>query len=211
MAPTATMMRSNKASAIGISIEFQPSPVILVAELAAISDELEDFTEPLTDSIKKVMMPSIRANFKAQGRPSWAPLSAATLNRRKYDGRGVTGRILSRTTRLLRRATAFKIWTVNGKAGEAFVASLGGDVWYGNIHQMGFEGSGEGIGRIIRGGVPQIPSATLRPGDEIVEGYAGDIPARPFILIQPEDAADIEQVFEDWVGNSFRKHGWGGR
>lgn len=205
----AMMVRSSKASALGIDIDFQPSPLLLAAELMKIASDIQDFEEPLTDSVKKVMMPSIRKNFQEQGRPPWAPLSQATLNRRRYSRSGVTNRILSRSTRLLRRATAFKIWTINGKAGEAYVASLGEDVWYGNLHQMGFEGSGGGIGRLVRNGVPQIPSATIRPGDEIVEGYAGDIPARPFILIHPEDEDGIEDVFEEWTGKVFARNGWG--
>jgi len=206
----ASNMRASAASGFGIDIDIEPSPIILAAQFVAIGAAFEDFTEPLEKSVKDVMMPSIRKNFQAQGRPPWAPLSQATLNRRRQDGRGITGRILSRTTALLRRATSFGIWKIEGRAGQAYVSDLGGDVWYGKLHQEGFEGSGGGIGRIVRGGVPQIPSASLRAGDTVVEGFAGDIPARPFLVVQPEDVDDIEDVFGNWAYVVFIRHGWPG-
>jgi phage gpG-like protein len=118
-----------------IDIDMQPNGIVLYALFSAAGDALSDFREPLTDSVKTVMMPSIRENFRAQGRPSWAPLSEATISRRQAEGSGVTGRILSKSTRLLRRATSFKIWNVTST--EASVEGLGDDVWYGMIHQNG--------------------------------------------------------------------------
>jgi phage gpG-like protein len=203
------MMSPTQGRRLGIDIDIHPSPVILAAELTAISVEFKDYREPLTNSIKNVMMPSIRKNFDVGGRPSWAPLSAATLSRRAYEGSGITGRILSRTAALRRRAASFGVWKVNND--EAHVGSLGsggGGVPWAKLHQEGFEGSGGPIGRIVRRGVPQLPSATLRAGDEVVEGYAGDIPARPFLVIQPEDEDKIAREFHKWTAVAFAKHGW---
>jgi phage gpG-like protein len=154
-------------------------------------------------------MPSIRTNFEQQGRPSWAPLSQATLNRRRWSGEGVTNRILSRTAALRRRASSFKIWTIREDA--AYVSDLGqgsGGVPWAKLHQECMEGGGEAIGRIIRRGVPQVPSATFKEGDEIVESYGGDIPARPFLVIQPEDEEKMGEIFSEWVGRTFVAHGW---
>jgi len=195
---------------MGLSFEISPSPVILVAELEGIAHELEDFKKPLKESIKNVMVPSIRKNFEAEGRPEpWVPLSQATLNRRRYDASGTTSGILSRTAKLRRRAASQKIWKIEKT--DAYVQDLGEDVWYGKLHQEGFEGGGSAIGRIVKGGVPQIPSYNPRKmtgRHVIVEGYAGDIPARPFLLIQDEDVDAIEEEFDKWLTETFAAKGW---
>jgi len=136
----------------GLSIDMHPSAFIMVASLAALGDSVSDFREPLTESVKQVMMPSIRMNFQAQGRPGWAPLAPSTMNRRMAEGSGVTGRILSKSTRLLRRATSFKIWEVTQS--EASVTGLGDDVWYGMIHQNG------------NANTPQREFLVMQPQDE---------------------------------------------
>jgi phage gpG-like protein len=135
-----------------LSFDMTPSAAIMFASFVALGDSLSDFREPLTESVKQVMMPSIRENFRQQGRPAWTPLSEATLARREAEGSGVSGRILSKSTRLLRRATAFKIWTVTQT--EASVEGLGEDVWYGMIHQNGNERT------------PQREFLVMQPEDE---------------------------------------------
>ena len=94
-------VRRGTAAGMGIDVEISPSPIILIAELEGIAKEMTDFKKPLKNAIKNVMIPSIRKNFDAEGRPEhWAPLSQATLNRRRFDGSGVTNKILSRTGKL---------------------------------------------------------------------------------------------------------------
>lgn len=207
-----TMMRQSQAARLGYDIDIQPSPVLLAAEMLAVATSLDDFHTPLERCVKKIMMPSIRKNFDSQGRPSWAPLSQATLNRRKSSGQGVTNRILSRTGALRRRAASFKIWTIQKDA--AFIQTVGegsGGVPWAKLHQEGMEGSGGSIGRIIRNGIPQIPTAVLRDGDQVVEGYSGDIPARPFLVVQTEDEEAMEQEFDKWIAETFAANGWAAR
>lgn len=209
MAVTPFNMRSSMANRFGIDIKIEPSPVLLAAQMMATASDLEDFREPLERCVKNVMMPSIRKNFDVQGRPSWAPLSQATLNRRKSSSSGTSNRILSRTAALRRRAASLKIWTIRKDA--AFIEDLGdgnGGVPWAKLHQEGYEGSGSSIGRLVRNGVPQVPSARMREGDEVVEGYVGDIPARPFLVVQPEDEEKMEEEFDKWVGETFAHNGW---
>lgn len=132
-------------------------------------------SEPLTEAVKKVMQPSIRQNFNMGGRPEkWAPLSEDTIRARRGDSR-----ILVDTGDLRFVASAFFIWTITDSS--ATVRDLPEFVWYGKVHQAGSKKAGKGASNISEG-----------------LGYV-NIPARPFILFQPEDAKKIEDIFADWV------------
>ena len=37
---------------------------------------------------------------------------------------------------------------------------------------------------------------------------AGNNPERPFLLIQPEDEDEIENIFDNWIGDLVGSHGW---
>src|SRR6478609_7078686 len=91
-----------------VDLHFQPSVGILARKVDKLNLSIRSFKEPLHDSVKKVMIPSIRKNFDAQGRPAWTPLSAATVLRR-----GATGPILNRSGALRRTMGYLKIWTID--------------------------------------------------------------------------------------------------
>lgn len=155
----------------GISVEMIPSPIILAGQFDTFSANIKSFKEPLKRSIQKVIAPSIRKNFASEGRPSWDPLTDKTIANRAYEGYG-SGPILQRSGALMKVAGQFNIWTINGPAGEAYIADLPSRVWYGKIHQGGI-------------GLDAFDS--------------GSIVARPWAMIQPEDGPEIEEVFLDWL------------
>jgi phage virion morphogenesis protein len=147
---------------VTITTEFLPPLEILEALLEAASREMQDFSKPLRRSVYEVIAPSIRQNFDAGGRPAWEPLSEATAAMR-----GASGPILDRTGALKESASSPGLWEISQT--DALLPGL--PIWYGYIHQEGFEGSGR----------------------------AHAIPARPFVMYQEEDVVKIEEIFMTWL------------
>lgn len=128
---------------------------------------LSDFREPLLTSLQTVIIPSISANFAAQGRPKWKPLALATVISR----RGRTGPILHRTGTLLLSVTSEANWVVTKELLTLNYLSI---PEYGAYHQTGTR----------------------------------KMPARPFVMYQPQDVEAIALIFESWVGGIANEE-WG--
>lgn len=169
------------------------------------------FIEPLTKAVKEVMMPSIYKNFQVSGRPKWEPLSEATLRIRDYYGHNTSAPLVW-TGKLWETASSFEVWKIT--KGFATIDDLPGDVWYGKIHQAGYDG-GSMKGRLKKfGGDPKKALESLmdeqvtkmQTGGKMSGGGASAIPARPFVVFQPEDEDDISQIFIDWMEKQFDKH-----
>lgn len=124
-------------SSVGVSIPFPiisigdgfyPSVQATVADINKLSRNLHNFTEPLTISLEEVIIPSIRENFNAEGRPSWAQLAENTVKARKSSHP-----ILHVTGTLEDAVTSRSSWRVTPS--EVSLASLG--VSYAAFHQGG--------------------------------------------------------------------------
>jgi phage gpG-like protein len=166
--------------------------------------------EPLSLSVIEVMMPSIRANFQAEGRPPWEPLSPVTIQFRN----GATGPILHRTGNLQRAATSFKIWSISNTS--ATVKNLPSSVWYGVLHQEGFGGFKPFMqaAQSALGSKASFRDIT-RHAFELLDAARGGatshrkitIPQRQFIMYQDEDIDSIQEVFADWMEREARRVG----
>lgn len=119
--------------------EFHPSVAVIAKDLRQLQMGLRDFREPLTRSVKQVMMPNIHEGFETSGASwdqSWEPLAPMTVKRRQDAyGLGPTP-ILVRRGRLKAAASSFSIWSIN--AVSAVVKDLPPNVWYGKLHQSGY-------------------------------------------------------------------------
>lgn len=113
-----------------ITGDFYRDSLILAGDLDRLALNIRSLREPLTRAVKEVIIPSIRANFSAEGRPSWAPLALDTIRIR-----GASGPILNRTGILLRTATQFNIWKID--MDSAVIVSLDSKVKYAKYHQSG--------------------------------------------------------------------------
>ena len=181
-------LNSAKAGGYGISISIDPAPVILVASFNKLGEDIRSFKEPLKRSIQQVVAPSIRQNFTSSGRPEpWAPLTEKTKKQKRRDGYGRNAnKILKRTGTLQRLASTVSIWHIDGINGEA-VLTPPGEIFYGAIHQVGFE-------------LVNIKEhKNKKTGNVSFDSSIGGLPARPWALIQDEDVPAIEQVFTDWL------------
>lgn len=165
--------------ATGLSFDFEPSIGILAAKVNKLGLDISDFKDPLTRSIQQVMIPSFEENFASGGRPAWEPLSEYAVKQR-----GSSRPILVRTGALKTDATSLGIWHITDKA--ASIQTWPASSWYAQIHQAGY-GSASNAG-----------ATSARKGTG-VRAAKIHIPARPFIMFQPEDVEDIRGVFMEWL------------
>jgi phage gpG-like protein len=207
-----TGLRIDRRISAGVQLDFLPSIGIMAAQVDKLGLDIRAFKEPLTRAVKQVMIPSIRANFASEGRPSWEPLAEQTLAAREYLGYG-DGPILYRTGNLAKRATQFNIWTINPVA--ASVQRLPADVFYGGIMQAGAEGTASSLGaaaETLSGAGAGLYSSLTAAIASQAKGAGikktANIPARRFIMFQDEDIPKIEAVFDKWLDGRVAKAGW---
>lgn len=155
-------------------IEIQGLPE-LNNRIRQIAGNVKRAKRPLTTA-SVYMLGSIEKNFQQQGRPQkWTPLSPRTLaSRRKRNKRlRAEGEAAGRGSRIL-------IDMARLKNSMTFIATdtsseIGTNVKYARRHQFGYPG-GQGRGH-------------------------SKTPARPFLVVQPEDIKEIGEIFS----RHFRK------
>jgi len=196
---------------IDTSWDFRPSIGIVARDMQLYGLAIENMKGPLITAVREVMIPSIRQNFLADGRPPWEPLAPVTVNRFRH---GASGPILYRTGKLEKAATSFNIWTITNTA--ATIRALPHSVWYGELHQAGFGtfgpfvqaaqaslGAGAGMQDVLR--------EAFRLMDEARGGATQhrkvSIPQRKFIMFQDEDIDEIQEIFAEWLEFEARKVG----
>lgn len=187
-----------------------------VGELAtAIQDMLERAKDPIPpgEAIGPLLVSSIVANFRAEGRPEpWVAVRPATAKRKAKAGHG---KILTWSGQLQRSVT-FQVVGVR--------IILGSVLTYARIHQEGgfIQRSGAVHLRTDRRGNLLTQAAlgrTFRNADRmyvfaktgehghknaveraLTHGpYAIGIPARPYLVIQPEDQAQATTIWAHWI------------
>jgi phage gpG-like protein len=194
-------MQSGLTRSAVVGITFEPTLGIAAGRIAKLGIDIRSFRVPLERAIKQVVIPSIQANFNAGGRPeAWEPLSDFTLKRREQDGVGGDSPLI-RSGRLKKTMAQFNIWTITPTM--AILADLPDSVWYGKVQQGGYEGKGVGRrvqtkGRSARRVLEDITDTALAGGAS-GGGVVPPIPARPFVLLQPEDEDKIMIIFIKWL------------
>lgn len=187
-----------------------PSIGLLAKDIDKMGINIKSFREPLTRSVKLVIIPSIRKNFEEEGRPDkWEDLAAYTVK-----VRGTTGPILTRTGRLKKGATQFNIWSISETA--ATVKKLPDAVWYGAVHQAGTGGFSQYMTQAQRelgkgASGREVITYAYELMDKARGGARGHrkvaIPQRQFIMYQDDDEDDIQQIFYEWLVERTVKDG----
>lgn len=211
---------------VSIKWDIKPSVGLVAKDIQRLGLDIRSFREPLTRAIKTVLIPSIRKNFDAGGRPAWDPLAEPTVVSRGYSA----WPILEVTGKLRKRATQFNIWDIG--VTSATVRSLPSDAFYGVYHQAGASRGGSGgasallqhapgskaaealIGRFLPRAAKELgPKATASHvrnraiGMLMDEGNGWSLPSRPFIMYQPDDVDKIQAVFIEWMTERAIKSG----
>lgn len=221
-------MNSGLTAAMVPTLQFSPSIGIAAGRIDKLGMDIRSFREPLTRAVREVIVPSIRENFDAGGRPAWEPLADATLALRQ--SRGISGsKPLTVSGALRRGASQINIWDI--RQNSAVIPDLPQKVWYGKIHQAGYSGNsmtrrieqfggdrkralesllddqldiiqkatlGRTTGKLKGAGKRQY-RITASPGGTMGGGGVSEIPARPFLIFQPDDEDAVTEVFINWL------------
>lgn len=171
---------------VKIDLHFEPSVGILARKIDTLGLKVRSFREPLKEAVRDVMIPSIRRNFDAGGRPKWVPLAAPTIAQKGGDKRP-----LIRSGNLRRQMGYQKIWTIDSE--KAMITDLPQSIWYGKVHQVGMGFHEPFYDSVIR--------KHVNLGDD------GAIPARPFVVMQRQDIIRINAVFNRWLARKIREAG----
>ena len=163
------------------SFSFSFGSGLAEAKIAAqeLSVDLKSLREPLSRAVKEVMIPSFRQNFDNEGRPSWYP-----------PARSYNHPLLNDTGKLRNGATLLAIWDFDREQAKLNPSSLASRVGARIVHQTGFTRK-------------TTPSVT----NNLAKGFH-TIPARPFIMMQPEDEVSIERIFTDYLDERVKRR-WG--
>lgn len=195
---------------IKLDWQFKPTIGLVAKDIDRLGVDIRSFREPLTRSIKRVLIPSFRTNFQVGGRPAWAPLADITVKARNYSA----WPILVRRGTLKRVATQFNIWNVGQIS--AVIRQLPQKAWYGVVHQGGLELQRDFtqysaqaqriLGSNARSAAVMKLALKLQKAAGAKE-TEGEIPARPFIMIQPQDQDKIVDVFSEWLQERVERVG----
>lgn len=192
--PTFKQLQASVRGGLSFNMSFIPPLAVVAGRINTLGTGISTFDEPLRRAIKEIVIPSIQTNFDVGGRPAWQPMSGETP--------GIAARMGSPVRKLLVRTGALKgamgevsSWNITNESASLYIPL---DVWYGYIHQAGFAGKGGG------------QSAKGKSFQWIVKNASKDmpvsaIPQRPFAVLQPEDEADIQDMFMEWLGEKIEE------
>lgn len=186
---------------VTVDLKFQPSVGILARKVDKLGADIRSFREPLHKAVKQIVIPSIRRNFDSGGRPPWEPLADWTV---KHKGHA---RILYKTGSLRRVMGQINVWTIDRE--KAMITDLPDKVWYGKVHQAGATFAiPRSSGSVDQAAIDKALSYKgTRVGRRDSDPEIGEIPARPFVVLQTEDMEAIEHIFQEWVGDKIRQAG----
>lgn len=139
---------------------------------------------PAMLNIGEAIRTSVERNFAAGGRPPWEPSARVKL---------AGGETLSDTGRLRRSLTV--------RAGERSVA-VGTNVKYAAVHQFGAKkGSFGTVTAHVREHIRKIAGKEITVKAHTREQSLpwGTIPARPFLMEQDEDRAEINHILIEHI------------
>jgi phage gpG-like protein len=194
--PTFKQLQASVGNGLSFETEFYPPLAIVASRIDVLGAMVTSFEEPLKESLTKVVLPSIKTNFSAGGRPTWQPLSEATMEIRQRFGQG-GNKTLVRSGALRAAVTSMSSWLVTDTA--ASLNTFPENVWYGAIQQDGYGGMGGG--QKVKGKtLSQIVASAGATGTTVAA-----IPARPFIMLQTEDEDKIVDIFMMWLGRKIEE------
>lgn len=178
------------AQVSSVSMTFEPSIGIMARKVDKLGANIRSFREPLRESVRDVVIPSIQMNFAKSGRPRWPELAESTWAQKTLGEKA-----LIRTGALRDTMKQIGIWHIDTE--KAMITNLPSRVWYGVVQQAGLGGTSTTFVRNIgTGGMTAI-----------TEEGEGGIPARPFVMLQESDMPKIDMIFVRWVNKRVRQAG----
>lgn len=200
-----------------MKFDVRPSVGMVAKDIRRLGMDIRSFREPLKRAIRLVLIPSIKQNFKEEGRPKWSQLTDQTA---KLRG-GNYHPILHVSGTLEKRATQERTWSIG--LTSATIRRLPADAYYGVFHQAGVGVIESGWRRLSKHAAGSreaealiaqfIPKAAAELGPNAAASHIHNravgmlidsgrdyaMPARPFIGYQPADVDKISAIFLEWM------------
>jgi phage virion morphogenesis protein len=186
----------------GTQIEFDWDDSTVQSFFQRMRERMQD-ASPAMRVVASIMRTSVVRNFEKQGRPRWEPLSPVTLalRKRKKKGRKRKSKGSARKPKIL-RVQGFAGGLLGSISGEATAnsAMVGTNKIYAAVHQFGAKKGEFGTVTITR----KIATSKRSGGSRIAKPYQmqvpwGDIPARPFLVLQDEDKEEIRKTLNNFI------------
>ena len=156
-----------------VSLKIDTNAPIIAQRMVLYSNRLRSWTVPLK-AFGRVLVRSVTENFEAEGRPkAWKPLAESTLFARVGGGSliGKKGRELKRAQK---RLSNVKILQDSGLLKNSARAEVSGNTL-----------------RVGPSGPAAIYAAIHQFGGKAGRGRKITIPARPYLIVQPEDETEL--------------------
>lgn len=174
-----------------------------IQEMLAMIEQRVHNLKPAMGLIGEIALGSIQENFEKGGRPSWEPLSQTTINIRKRINKW-PGRILVRSG-----VAGGLLGGISYRPGDNDV-TLSANKPYATTHHFGAKkGSFGTVAATIKEHIRKINQAfgkPIEPRDVKVKAHTrkmtlpwGDIPARPFMMVQDEDWTEIKETLAEYL------------
>lgn len=185
--------------------EWVPDPDVIANELFKLANDLEDWTEPLTEA-REAFIYSTELHFETQSDPygrQWTALDEQYLKNKLAAG--YPEDILVRTGELKNAATSQDAWQITERD---IIFNTETVPFYGGIHQTGT--ASEDISRVLhkmRTG-QDLTSEDL--GVNIGGGRGNNLPQRMFIGADEDTISEIEEIFVRWINKTVARDFGGG-
>ncbi len=161
--------------------------------------------KPAMGLIGEIALGSIQENFEKGGRPSWEPLSQTTINIRKRINKW-PGRILVRSG-----VAGGLLGGITYRPSNEDVRLAANKPYATTQHFGAKKGSFGTVAATIKEHTRKISQAfgkPIEPKKVTVKAYTrkmslpwGDIPARPFMMVQDEDWTEIKETLTEFLLN----------
>ena len=176
----------------GVEINITVEARDIASLLLKVQKRLGDLT-PAMQIIGEIVQASTLRNFEVGGRPAWRSLSDITVRQREAQKKW-PGQILVRSGDLMR--------SISYKA-EPDKVVLSANKVYAAVHQFGAKKGAFGQ-KAVRVKEFMRQSATgkktkVRAHERKTSLPWGNIPARPFMVVQPEDWEEIRESLKDFL------------
>ena len=156
-----------------VAIKINTNAPLVAQRLVLFSSRLRHWTVPLK-VFGRVLVRSVTENFEAEGRPkAWKPLAESTLFGR-LGGGSLIGKKGRELTRAQKRLSNVKILQDTGLLKNSARAEVTGNTL-----------------RVGPSGPAAIYAAIHQFGGKAGRGRKVTIPARPFLVVQPEDETEL--------------------
>lgn len=167
----------------------------LLSELEGLQERYRD-PKPLAYAVAKLLRASFAKNIDEGGRPKWQPLAASTLVSKALKGYPSKPLV---ATGALRTAVGQR----NARGNVTYVAADGTLKVGVNLPYAKWQNNGTAPHVIVPRGKKALAFSSANGKVVVKRVNHPGIPARPFLVIQPEDYKAIRSLLKEWAAGDL--------